>query len=191
MAMWVFDLSSLLIKEVTSSQKGIRGADISLLDGYPAVVNLEGLQVAFEPSIFNDVHATRVNIVWRPNERVEAMLTSLDEWIVSAVAANPVKYFGKAKSEDSIRESYTPILKLSDKYPAQFKAKLNLSEPCKVRVWDEDKNPRDAPESWVDCLTAPRLKLRSLWFGAAQWGAVLECTDIQVLTEESAATCPF
>jgi len=191
MSMWVFDTSSLLIKDVTSSGKGSKGADISLRDGSPAVVTLEGLQVAFEPSMFNDPQATRVNIVWRPNERVEAHLTELDEWIISAVAANPGKYFGKARSEDSIREAYTPIVKLSDKYPAQIKAKMNLTEPCKVRVWDEAKNLRDPPESWVDCTTAPRLKLRSLWFGAAQWGAVLECTDIQVLTEESAAACPF
>ena len=191
MDMWVFDLKSLLIKDVTSSGKGSKGADITLLNGLPAYVTLEGLQVAFEPSMFNDPQATRVNIVWRPNERVEAMLTELDEWIVCAVAANPLKYFGKARSEDSIREAYTPILKLSDKYAPQFKAKLNLTEPCKVRVWDEDKNPRDAPESWIDCTTAPRLKLRSLWFGAAQWGAVLECTDIQVLSEEAAPTCPF
>jgi hypothetical protein len=37
----------------------------------------------------------------------------------------------------------------------------------------------------------PRLHLRGVYFmGAAQFGAVVECTDLQIL-EEAASSCPF
>ena len=185
-----FHLDQLAIGECVISGKGAKSAPITS-DGCPAVVTMEPMRVCFEPSAYGDAEASRVNIVWRPSDEAVEQLGELDEWVLQTVSKNALRFFGKAKSVDQLRETYSPIVKTSDKYPPNFKAKLNLQSPAMVKIWDAAKQPRAAPEQWKDCLTVPRLRLRGLYFmGAAQFGCVLECSDIQIVEEES-PECPF
>ena len=107
-----------------------------------------------------------------------------------AVEDRSLAWFGKVKTVEQLEENYTAILKHT-KYGAQFKAKLNLAPPAQTKIWDGEKQPRAAPESWKGASVKPRLHLRGVYFmGAAQFGAVVECTDLQIL-EEAASSCPF
>ena len=184
------DTTALQLGDIVANGKGAKSALISL-DGSPALFTLEPMEIAYEPSAFQDSDSTRVNIVWRPNPDQEQFLDSLNEWILRAAAANSTKLFGKSRTVESLKDSYTPILKKSEKWASQFKAKMNLQDPSKVKIWDGDGVLREAPESWQGCCTRPRLRLKSLYLMGQQFGAVLECTDLQVVEEAPESTCPF
>ena len=79
-----------------------------------------------------------------------------------------------------------PILKHTQ-CGAQFKAKMTLAAPAQTKIWDGDKLPRDAPTSWRSASVRPRLVLRGLYFMGTSFGAVVECTDLQI-PEEAAST---
>ena len=66
--------------------------------------------MAFEPSAYQNDEATRVNLVLKVGLVHEPDLAKIDEWILDTLSADPVKYFGKAKSRESIEETYTPLL---------------------------------------------------------------------------------
>ena len=106
-------------------------------------------------------------------------------------AANSTKLFGKARTVESLKDSYTPILKKCEKWASQFKSKINLEEPSKVKIWNADGQLRDPPKTWQGCCTRPRLRLKSVYLMGQQFGAVLECTDIQIIEEAAGSTCPF
>ena len=158
--------------------------------GTPIAATLDSVEVCFEPSSYgDDGTATRVNIVFRPSEAIAADLEQLDAWLLRTAAENSLAWFGKQKSVDQLGESYTPILKQT-KYGPQFKAKLTLAPPAQTKIWDQQKQVRAAPESWKAASVKPRLHMRGVYFMGAQFGAVMECTDVQIL-EEAASSCPF
>ena len=179
-------VDALSLGDVTSSGKA-KTAPFSV-NGGPAEFTLPALKVAFEPSAYQDDDATRVNIVFKVNEEE---LGQIDKWILDTVSADPVKFFGKAKSRESLVETYTPCIKQTEKYGSQFKCKLNLPGSYQgVRVWDLEKLPRAPPDAWAGCLVTPRVRLRHLYFMANQWGPVIDVTDLKVLSEP-ATECPF
>ena len=184
------DTNALQLGEVVASGKGAKSAPITL-DGLQAIFTMDPMEIAYQPSAFQDSDSTRVNIVWRPTPDQEEFLDSIDEWILRAAAANSTKLFGKVRTVESLKDSYTPILKKSDKWASQFKAKMNLQDPAKVKIWDADGVLREAPESWQGCLTRPRLRLKSVYLMGQQFGAVLEVTDLQVIEEVPESACPF
>lgn len=152
--------------------------------------NFAPMQVCFEPSAYGDADASRVNIVFRPDEETIAWLEELDNWIVQAAAKESLRFFGKAKTAEQLTETYQPIVKRSARYPAQCKAKMNLADPSCTEIW-EDEVERPAPAAWAGCIVKPRIRIRGLFFmGAANFGAILECTELQI-TEEASAACPF
>ena len=184
------DTTALQLGEVVANGKGAKSALIAL-DGSPAIFTMDPMEVAYQPSAFQDNDSTRVNVVWRPTPDQEEFLNSIDEWIMREAAASSIKLFGKARTVESLKDSYTPILKKSEKWASQFKAKMNLQDPSKVKIWDADGVLREAPESWQGCVTRPRLRLKSVYLMGQQFGAVLECTDLQVVEEAPESTCPF
>jgi hypothetical protein len=186
--MAMLDVNALQMGDVVSSGKGAKSVNLTQ-DGSQALFTLEPMEIAYEPSAFQDQESTRVNIVFRPTPEVEEFLDSIDEWVMREVAVNSVKL---ARSVDSLKDSYTPILKKSDKWPSQFKAKMNLQEPSKVKIWDADACLREAPQTWQGCVARPKLRLKSIYLMGTSFGPVLECTDIQIIQEASAgSSCPF
>ena len=185
------DLSTLQLGEVQTTGKGAKSAPITQ-DGSPATFTPPPMEVAYAPSAFQNEDSTRVNITWRPDAPVEEFLESLDEWVLKEVEANSMRLFGKVRTKDFLKDSYTPILKKSEKWASQFKSKLNLGDPSKGKIWDPDGQPRDAPQAWQGCVTRPLLRLKSIDLMGQSFGAVLECTDIQIIEEAApASTCPF
>ena len=179
----------LSLGDVTSSGKA-KTAPFSV-NGGPAEFTLPALKVAFEPSAYQDEEATRVNIVFKVNLVHEEELGEIDKWILDKVAEDPVKFFGKAKTLESLVDTYTPCIKKTEKWGSQFKAKLNLPGSYQgARVWDLEKLPRAPPDAWAGCLVTPRVRFRHLYFMANQWGPVIVVTDLKVLSEP-ATECPF
>ena len=86
-----------------------------------ANVTLEPMPVCCEPSAYGDEQATRVNIVFRPGAAVLDHMEELDELIIKLVAKDSIKFFGKVRSEDLVRESYQRLVKTSEKYPPQIR----------------------------------------------------------------------
>ena len=189
--MAMLDISALQMGDVVSSGKGAKSVNLTQ-DGSQALFTLEPMEIAYEPSAFQDAESTRVNMVFRPTPEVEELLDSIDEWVMKEVAVNSVKLFGKARSAESLKDSYTSILKKSDKWPSQFKAKMNLQEPSKVKIWDADACLRDPPASWQGRVARPKLRLKSIYLMGTSFGPVLEVTDVQIIQEASAgSSCPF
>ena len=110
------DTNALQLGEVVANGKGAKSALITL-DGSPAIFTMDPMEVAYQPSAFQDNDSTRVNVVWRPTPDQEELLNSIDEWIMREAAANSTKLFGKSRTVESLKDSYTPILKKSDKRP--------------------------------------------------------------------------
>ena len=179
----------LSLGDVTTSGKA-KTAPFTVKNG-PAEFTLPALEVAFEPSAYQDDDATRVNIVFKVNLVHEEELGQIDKWILDKVAEDPVKFFGKAKTLESLVETYTPCIKKTEKWGSQFKAKLNLPGSYQgVRVWDLEKLPRAPPDAWAGCTVTPRVRFRHLYFMANQWGPVIDVTDLRILSEP-ATECPF
>ena len=190
--MTTFDLAALNLGDVSVSGKGAKNCPFYSQGAASANVTLEPMPVCYEPSAYGDDQATRVNIVFRPGAAVLDHFEELDELIIKLVARDSLKFFGKVRSEDLVRESYQPLVKTSEKYPPQIKAKVNLSGSAVVRCWDADRKGRGQPETWRGALVKPRLVLKGLYFmGAGLFGATMECTDVQIMQEDAGGECPF
>ncbi|WP_353213254.1 hypothetical protein, partial [Rhodovarius sp.] len=158
--------------------------------------NLDVMRVCFEPSAYNDPQGSRQNIVFQPPEAVQESLAALDEWALQQAAANSLQWFGKARSAESLAESYTPCSKKTDRYPASFRAKMNAAPPAAVRVWNKEREFCEMPSSLQGWFVAPRIVLRSVWFmPGGQFGLVLEVTDLLLFEHEATmraqVACPF
>ena len=185
------DVSTLTLQDVVISGKGSKTASIQC-GRKEAVLTIQA-PVAFEPSAYGDSEKTaaRVNLVLRPCEQDVEWLSELDEWVISTVAKDATKYFGKQRSAEQIRESYTPSIRDSEKYSATFKGKINLEGSGRVKIWDDEGQPRDAPEVWKEAMIRARIKVKGLWFmGANSFGITFETTDVKVL-EEPTLECPL
>ena len=183
-------VDALTLGDVTTSGKGTKTAPFTC-NGGPADFTLPALQIAFEPSAYQSEEATRVNLVLKVGSVHEPDLAKIDQWILETVAADPVKFFGKAKSRENLAETYTPCLKRTEKWGSQLKMKLNLPGSAGgVRLWTADKQPRGAPDAWAGCFVESRVRFRSLYFMGAQWGPVIDVTDLRLLSEAVNA-CPF
>ena len=186
-----FDLADLTLGDLNATAKGCKTVPFSLANGAAIFFSTEALRVVYEPSAFGDAECSRVNISWRLTDELEEAFGELDEAILKLVSSQALKLFGAARTIEQLRECYTPIVKRSEKWPAQFKAKMNLQEPNRTKMWDEAQVERPAPEKWLGALVKPRIRVRGIYFmGSANFGAVLEATDVQVL-QEARVSCPF
>ena len=119
-------VDALSLGDVTSSGKA-KTAPFSV-NGGPAEFTLPSIKVAFEPSAYQDEEATRVNVVFEVGLAREEELGAIDKWILDTVAADPVRFFGKAKSRENLAETHTPCLKRTEVgQPAE-----NEAEPARL-----------------------------------------------------------
>ncbi len=127
----------------------------------------------------------------RPTEQDIAWLSELDEFVISAVARDAAKYFGKQQTAEQIRESYTPSIRDSKEYLPTSRSKINLEGSGRVKIWDDEGHARNGPEVWKEAMTRARIKVKGLWLmGANSFGITFETTDVKVL-EEHTLECPL
>ena len=185
------DVSTLTVGEIVVSGKGSKTAPIQC-NGQEVVLTLEA-PVAFEPSAYGDADksATRVNFVLRPSKQDMEWLREVDEFVIATLARDSARYFGKPRTPDQIREAFTPSVKESDKYPPTFKTKINQDGAGRVKIWDDEGHPRDAPEIWREAVVKARVRVKGVWFmGQNSCGVTFDATDVKILSEHS-QECPL
>jgi len=158
------DFAALALGEVVTSGKGAKSCPITYCGSPPELTNLAlslaPMQVCFEPSAYGDPEASRVNIVFKPDDETVAWLEELDEWVIQAAARESLRFFGKVKTAEQLTETYQPIVKRSTRYPTQFKAKMNLQEPNRTKMWDEAQVERhEARRTLVELLADERERI--------------------------------
>ncbi len=186
-----FDLTALQLGDIVTSGKGAKSAPFTS-NGKPVVANFEAMQIAFEPSAFQDPDATRVNVVFRPTDEVIHALTELDEFVLTTVCKDPVRWFGKVRSETQIRESYSAI-EAARQVPAFVQGKGEPGGPQSGQGLGRRGGPAHAARllEGPRGQAKPRIRLKNLYFmGTGAFGCTLECTDAQII-EERVEECPF
>ena len=190
--MSLFPTAGLTIGDVVVSGKGAKSAALSY-DGKPAIALFPELEVAFEPTGFNDPDASRVNLVFKqPPDDILEELQALGDFIVKTATAESVRLFGKARSEEVVRDAYQPLVKTNDKGYISLKSKMNKAGSAAIRCWDCAKGRVQQPEVWRGAVVKPKLHLKALYFMAGgSFGALLECTDVQIMSMGGGEECPF
>ena len=103
-----------------------------------------------------------------------------------------MRLFGKARTEDVLRDAYHYIVKPSDKGYVSMRAKINLSGMHAVKVWDSDKKQIEQPETWRGSVMKPKIVLKNIYcMAGGSFGATLECTDVQIVSSADSDKCPF
>ena len=182
----------LQIGALITSPKGAKMAFIFRESGPAIWQPNDAMHPVFEPKVPKvfDEGATRINLVLQPKTPdQEAELKALDDWCLSAVAQQSEQLFGKALTVEQLTQCYQPCLKTSEKYPPNFRVKVNLSGSNATRYWNAAGLKTIAPDAWVGYAIRPRIRIKALWFMAKQFGIVMELTDAQIL--EAEVKCPF
>ena len=188
--MAAIDFDRLTIGELVTSGKGAKSAPLGYGKEAVAWLPEDVMTVAYEPGVFSGEDVARVNLSLRPSDAVQGQLVELDEWIVATVAANSERLLGKAQTLEQVRARYAPTLKLSDKgYAPTMKCKMNKSGRGAVKIWD-GKQLREEPEAWAGSTVKVRLLLKSLYIMGANFGVVLDVTDVSIVSAP-VTDCPF
>ena len=164
------ETSRLSIGELVVSQKGAKQVPILFCD-QPLTWRPGPLSVLWQPKAFNDPDASRVAVCFTSTPEVEAYLSALDAWVLTAVAAAPRKYFGQDLTIDQIKERYTPALKTTSKGYTHLRAKMNTSGKSAVRCWDMLTRAKTShPEDWTNCEVQPCFQIKGLWIMSRDFG---------------------
>ena len=186
------DLAALTFGSLVTSAKGAKSAPLTVgASAAPVVWAPAGFRpIAFEPKPYvgGEQSSSRVNLVLRAGD-LESDLRALDAWAIRAATGVSQELFGKAMTAEQVAERYTPILRVSDKYAATFRLKINLAGRGAARLWDDDGNRREAPEAWTECAARPLIVVRGLWLMGRDFGLLAEASDVQLL--EQPLACPF
>ena len=138
------------LAEVSTSSKGQKSCQLTA-DHKPVTFNLGScLKTRFGASTYDkNVESTRKNLDFdvTSDKQIQALLEEIDRWTVQHILDHGGKIMKKVMSKEVIREHYKPLLNsYGDR--VSVKTKINTSGHRVCRCWDEDKNPRDLPESW-------------------------------------------
>ncbi len=184
------DISAIKLGALQVSAKGAKQVPLFYNNDTSIFTKLGPLSVCYEPSAFGDPTATRVNLSLASNEPVEKALSELDTCVVQLLAADSSKFFGTTLSESQVLERMQPSIRVSEKgYKNSCRMKMNLSGRGRVQIFDMDKAPCEAPESWIGANCTARVLVKSVWLMNKEWGILYEAVAVQI--ETSAVECPF
>ena len=191
------DISPLTIAAPLPGKKGsIRHGSV-LLNDKPFRMILgsseKPLRVPFEVKPFNDTDSsTRLNLHLSVTDpTVEQYFEELDQNILKIVEANSNAFFNKELSLEHLKMMYRPILPENGSYDKNLKCKVNLENPRKLRVWNEDKEPMELPSEWKDLKVCAAIAINSMYFASNMFGVVLEATDVMLCSADAMDVCPF
>jgi len=121
------------------------------------------------------------------------MLSAIDAWVISKLAADSMGYFKKQMSLAEIKAIYkassTPHSKNGVEYSDTMRTKLNVEGPKAVKCWTPEKVSRALPLDWRGCILKPIVLVRGVWFMSGQCGITFETQHCTV--EEEDDECPF
>ncbi len=82
-----------------------------------------------------------------------------------------------------------PSLRVSDKGYKSCRMKMNITGRNRVQIYDMNKMPCEAPESWIGTNVTVRLVVKSVWLMNKEWGILYEAQAVQI--DVQAVECPF
>ena len=183
------DFSKHTISAVQTAKSG-KSAQI-LKDKDLHMIQFDTTEAPFNASAFNEPDANRVNLCMRTTPAIEDFLMETEAWLLDYCQQESVRLFGKQMSLDEVKFMYTPLLKMSDKYPTIWKVKLNKTGRQAVRCWDKDTRQKmDTPQDWREYAITPRVWIKSLWIQSKSFGVTMELVDA-VLKATGPTECPI
>ncbi len=183
------DISALKLGALQVSAKGAKQVPLTYHNDKSIFLQLGPLSTLFEPSAFGDPAATRVNLCLSTTEPVEETLHELDRRVVELLAADSAKYFGVALTSEQILQRMQPSIRVSEKGYKSCRMKMNVSGRGRVAIYDMNRQPCEAPESWAGSTCTARVLVKSVWLMAKEWGVLYEAQAVQL--DVQPAECPF
>ena len=166
------EVNSLSLGDLTVTGKGTKQIPLRCKDG---LLKLQPgpSRVLWQPQAFNDPTATRVPICFEASPEVEDYINRLDDWVIKALAADSLRYFGSPLSVEQVREKYTSSLKTNQKGYRHLKAKMNIAGRASARFWSPDAKKLGGPRrtgptaSW-----SPSWRSEAAGFWAWRWASL-------------------
>jgi len=185
------DLSKWHLADVATSSKGQKTCQLTN-DHKPIAFHLGSrLRTRFGASSFDkNVESIRKNLDFDVtcDKQICALLKRIDDWAIQYIFDNAAKILKKAMSKDVIKENYKPLLtQYGD--TMRVRTKINTSGHRVCSCWDEDRNPRELPEDWLNAEYDVQVSLPQLWIMGSSFGLTMETTNLLVRPIE--VECPF
>ena len=165
-----------------------KGAKVCVLssDGAPVrVIQTAPIRIPFEPGNFDKSStATRLSLVMCCSPEMEEYFDALDAWAVEYLTIHSERLFKKPMTKAQIQGGYKSAVVRKGGYPAQVRAKINTEGKNACEYWASDGSSRGPPSDWRGVEYIPSLTTRQLWQMGADFGWVIEVTDLLVIEPE-------
>ena len=189
--MQTIDTDKLKFAPLITSAKGAKQLPILYATGENVVWQPKDfMEIAFEPSAYNDPEANRVSMCLTPSEDMCETINALDEWCINKLSSDPVGLIGVQMTPEQIRERFVSCLKTSEKGYKTLRLKMSKSGRYALQCYTPEKEKREQPDTWRGCSIQPRITLKSLYLMGRNFGPVYECTHA-LLRESGMDKCPF
>ena len=177
------NLSRLSLGPATALPKGVLKKCALTYEERPLSLRLEG-EVVFEPSVYQGTgDEARKGIVLRLSSADFTAFQALEEWCKQALLE-------QTPNVDGI---WSDSSKLTEKWGAQLKAKINVHGPYCAIFYDESRQPCKAPQVWKGLLATVLLEVRGCYVQRNSAGLLLEVTHLRYGEPPEAAEveCPI
>ena len=138
--------------------------------------------VAFEPSVYQGAGAeASKGIVFRMSSADFEAFQKIEDWCKKSLAT-------QVPNADAL---WSSSAKLTDKWGAQLRAKINVSGPYVAAFYDEGKQPCRPPQVWKGLQVSVMLQVRGCYVQRNSVGLLLDVTHLRYaepLAEDS--ECP-
>ena len=122
----------------------------------------------------------RVTLCVSPSASLCDTITSVDEWCIKTLSANPTNPLGLLLPAEQIRERYISPLKTSEKGYKTLRMKMNKSGRYAMQCYSPEKEQIPPPETWRGCFVQPRIVFKGLWIMGREFGAILEISVVLI-----------
>ena len=157
--------------------------------GQPFSVTLPGVLSPFDPSSPME-DATRLTLTLRLPSGWDSVFDSFEACMFHEMVQRSAEFFGRAMSEEELKDWYKPITRKVEEYPRNLRVKVNTQGSYRTRYWTSDKQPAQPPETHAGLSFNARVVFRGVWIGEDAFGIVCDCSDLQ-LVDGAAVACPF
>lgn len=180
-------LQNLRVGPLTTSKKG--GKSVGLIEPLKWVTS--EMNVAFEPSVFNNEPADRLNLTLQVNNELWAELREVDLRIVELAAQHSERIWGRTHSREELQSKYISAIRENDKgYPTTVRFKINKGGVSRCNIWNEERKERAWPDTWKGSGVRVCILVKKIWLMGSTWGVTLEAQEVQFCDKQIAA-CPF
>ena len=193
-------MASFQLADVVSSSRGSKTCRLRTLEGEDVVyitAGANGLVAPFGPGTFDATGATRrKNFVVRlDDEETHNFFKDLDAWAVDYITDNSERIFGHVLTKDQVKTQYLECSRQkSSNHLPMLHTKFWTNGRGAIRCWDASGVARELPTRWRYTRLHLRLHVSHLWIMGKDFGFVIECTDLRVLSEEPESAemvCPW